>query len=108
MHMITLIFFNVQVRTPHNSTKMNNVRILYGNSVFRELLEVELTDKAHKFKLHALITNPNCTNKKMVLLLFINNRLVESSCKFHYIKTDYFYLYNSSFIVILFQQSVKC
>ena len=68
-----------QVRTPHNSTKMNNVRILYGNSVFRELLEVELTDNAHKFKLHALITNPNCTNKKMMLLLFINNRLVESS-----------------------------
>ncbi|XP_076241195.1 DNA mismatch repair ATPase Mlh1 isoform X2 [Calliopsis andreniformis] len=68
-----------QVRTPHNSTKMNNVRILYGNPVFRELLEVELTDETYKFKMHALITNPNYTNKKMVFLLFINNRLVESS-----------------------------
>ncbi|XP_043518406.1 DNA mismatch repair protein Mlh1 isoform X2 [Frieseomelitta varia] len=68
-----------QVRTQHNSTKMNNVRILYGNPVFRELLEVELKDDTYKFKMHALITNPNYTNKKMIFLLFINNRLVESS-----------------------------
>ncbi|KOX80229.1 DNA mismatch repair protein Mlh1 [Melipona quadrifasciata] len=68
-----------QVRTQHNSTKMNNIRILYGNPVFRELLEVELTDDTYKFKMHALITNPNYTNKKMIFLLFINNRLVESS-----------------------------
>ncbi|XP_078052967.1 DNA mismatch repair ATPase Mlh1 [Augochlora pura] len=68
-----------QVRTPHNSTKMNNVRILYGNPVFRELLEVEHTDETYKFKMQALITNPNYTNKRMVFLLFINNRLIESS-----------------------------
>ncbi|KZC10526.1 DNA mismatch repair protein Mlh1 [Dufourea novaeangliae] len=68
-----------QVRTAPNSTKMNNVRVLYGNPVFRELLEVELTDEAYKFKMHALITNPNYTNKRMVFLLFINNRLVDSS-----------------------------
>lgn len=68
-----------QVRTPHNSTKMNNVRILYGNPVFRELLEVENTDDTYKFKMHALVTNPNYKSKKMVFLLFINNRLVESS-----------------------------
>lgn len=61
---------------------MSNVRILYGNPVFRELLEVELEDDAYKFKMHALITNPNYTNKKLIFLLFINNRLVESSCKF--------------------------
>nr|XP_033324912.1 DNA mismatch repair protein Mlh1 isoform X5 [Megalopta genalis] len=68
-----------QVRTPHNSTKMNNIRILYGNPVFRELLEVEHTDETYKFKMQALITNPNYTNKRMVFLLFINNRLIESS-----------------------------
>lgn len=60
---------------------MNNVRILYGNPVFRELLEVENTDDTYKFKMHALVTNPNYKSKKMVFLLFINNRLVESSCK---------------------------
>lgn len=61
---------------------MNNIRILYGNTVFRELLEVELTDDTYRFKMHALITNPNYTSKRMIILLFINNRLVESSCKF--------------------------
>ncbi|XP_076295703.1 DNA mismatch repair ATPase Mlh1 isoform X2 [Lasioglossum baleicum] len=68
-----------QVRTPHNSTKMTNTRILYGNPVFRDLMEVEHADETYKFKMQALITNPNYTNKRMVFLLFINNRLVESS-----------------------------
>ncbi|XP_017792928.1 PREDICTED: LOW QUALITY PROTEIN: DNA mismatch repair protein Mlh1 [Habropoda laboriosa] len=68
-----------QVRTPANSTKMSNTRILYGNPVARELLEVELTDNTYKFKMHALVTNPNYSNKKMTFLLFINNRLVENS-----------------------------
>ncbi|KYQ52073.1 DNA mismatch repair protein Mlh1 [Trachymyrmex zeteki] len=68
-----------QVRTPHNSTKQNNIRILYGNPVARELLEVELDDKDYKFKMHGLVTNPNYTNKRMVMLLFINNRLVDST-----------------------------
>ncbi|XP_076651260.1 DNA mismatch repair ATPase Mlh1 [Halictus rubicundus] len=68
-----------QVRTPHNSTKMSNTRLLYGNPVFRDLMEVNHTDEAYKFKMQALITNPNYKNKRMTLLLFINNRLVESS-----------------------------
>ncbi|XP_018392507.1 PREDICTED: DNA mismatch repair protein Mlh1 [Cyphomyrmex costatus] len=68
-----------QVRTPHNSTKQSNIRILYGNPIARELLEVELDDKDYKFKLHGLVTNPNYTNKRMVMLLFINNRLVDST-----------------------------
>ncbi|KAL6263506.1 hypothetical protein P5V15_006297 [Pogonomyrmex californicus] len=68
-----------QLRTPHNSTKQSNIRILYGNPVARELLEVELDDKDYKFKMHGLVTNPNYTNKRMVMLLFINNRLVDSN-----------------------------
>ncbi|XP_070526822.1 DNA mismatch repair protein Mlh1 isoform X2 [Cardiocondyla obscurior] len=68
-----------QFRTPHNSTKQSNIRILYGNPVARELLEVELDDKDYQFKMHSLITNPNYTNKRMVMLLFINNRLVDSN-----------------------------
>ncbi|XP_050457163.1 DNA mismatch repair protein Mlh1 isoform X2 [Cataglyphis hispanica] len=70
---------SAQVRTPHNSTKQSNIRILYGNPVARELLEVELDDNAYKFKMQGLVTNPNYTNKRMMMLLFINNRLVDSS-----------------------------
>lgn len=68
-----------QVRTTYNSTKINNIRILYGNPVARELLEIELQDESYQFKMHALITNPNYTSKRMTYLLFINNRLVEST-----------------------------
>lgn len=68
-----------QVRIPHNSTKQSNIRILYGNPVARELLEVELDDDAYKFKMQGFVTNANYTNKRMMLLLFINNRLVDSS-----------------------------
>lgn len=71
-----------KVRTTHNSTKMNNIRILYGNPVARELLELELQDESYQFKMHALITNPNYTSKRMTFLLFINNRLVESTRKY--------------------------
>ncbi|XP_039310821.1 DNA mismatch repair protein Mlh1 isoform X2 [Solenopsis invicta] len=67
-----------QVRTPYNSTKQSNIRILYGNPVARELLEIELDDKDYQFKMHGLVTNPNYTNKRMMMLLFINNRLVDS------------------------------
>ncbi|XP_072751123.1 DNA mismatch repair protein Mlh1 [Anoplolepis gracilipes] len=70
---------SAQVRTPHNSTKQSNIRILYGNPIARELLEIELNDDTYKFKMQGLMTNPNYTNKRMVMLLFINNRLVDSS-----------------------------
>lgn len=70
---------NTYVKTPHSSTKVNNIRFLYGNQVACELDEVEMNDEKHNFKLHALITNPNYSNKRLVFLLFINHRLVESS-----------------------------
>ncbi|XP_012528513.1 DNA mismatch repair protein Mlh1 isoform X2 [Monomorium pharaonis] len=91
-----------QVRTPHSSTKQSNIRMLYGNPVARELLEVEIDNKDYKFKMHALVTNPNYTNKRMVMLLFINNRLVESLCKFTLLHTRDFYLLEFSYQNFMF------
>lgn len=68
-----------QVRTPHNSTKKDNIKLLYGNQVARELLDIELNDTSYKFKMHSLITNPNYSSKRMTFLLFINHRLVDST-----------------------------
>ncbi|XP_024945642.1 DNA mismatch repair protein Mlh1 isoform X2 [Cephus cinctus] len=68
-----------QVRTQYNSTHMNNIRTLFGNPVARELLEIDLEDVTYKFKMHALVTNPNYSAKRMTLLLFINHRLVDST-----------------------------
>ena len=73
---------STHVRTPHSSSKINNIRLLYGNAVAKELLEINVDDEKYKFKLNALVTNPNYSNKRFTFLLFINNRLVESTCKF--------------------------
>ncbi|KAG8033859.1 hypothetical protein G9C98_008340 [Cotesia typhae] len=67
------------VRTPSKSDKADTIKLLFGQAVARELIEVTLEDSVYKFKLQALITNPNYSNKKLVFLLFINHRLVEST-----------------------------
>jgi DNA mismatch repair protein MLH1 len=55
------------------------VRILYGPSVAKELIEFRLTDDQYQFKVEGHVTNVNYSVKKLVFLLFINHRLVESS-----------------------------
>lgn len=67
------------IRTLPNSTVVDNVRTIYGNSIARELLEVKSEDDVLKFKLTGQVTNVNYSTKKMVFLLFINHRLVDST-----------------------------
>lgn len=67
------------VRTPHNSTHVNNVKMLYGTSVSKELIDIQDQSSKYNFKFHALVTNTKYTSKRMTFLLFINHRLVESS-----------------------------
>ncbi|XP_045486061.1 DNA mismatch repair protein Mlh1 [Pieris rapae] len=68
---------NIDIKTPINSSTVENVRIIHGNSIARELLEIELKDETLKMSVHGFITNVNYSNKKGTLLLFINNRLVD-------------------------------
>ncbi|XP_059050639.1 DNA mismatch repair protein Mlh1 [Achroia grisella] len=69
---------NTDLKTAINSTILENVRIIHGNSIARELMEIEAKDTALKLSLHGFITNVNYSHKKGALLLFINHRLVES------------------------------
>ncbi|XP_041367878.1 DNA mismatch repair protein Mlh1-like [Gigantopelta aegis] len=66
------------VRTPQNSSYVDNIRTLFGSSVARELLEVTHEDSRLSFKIHGFVSNANYSMKKSVFLLFINHRLVES------------------------------
>ncbi|KAJ8917366.1 hypothetical protein NQ315_002390 [Exocentrus adspersus] len=68
---------NNDVRTPVNSTQIENIKIIYGNAIARELIEFSLTNEPFKFKLKGFITNVNYSTKKFQFLLFINNRLVD-------------------------------
>ncbi|XP_021924732.1 DNA mismatch repair protein Mlh1 isoform X2 [Zootermopsis nevadensis] len=67
------------IRTPPNSTVVDNIRIIYGNNIAKELVEVDASDETLKMKMKGYISNVNYSAKKYNMLLFINHRLVESA-----------------------------
>ncbi|KAL0860969.1 hypothetical protein ABMA27_009500 [Loxostege sticticalis] len=69
---------NTDMKTPIKSSVVDNVRIIYGNAIARELMEIKLEDPMLKLQLHGYITNVNYSHKKGTMLLFINHRLVDS------------------------------
>ncbi|XP_055388548.1 DNA mismatch repair protein Mlh1-like [Condylostylus longicornis] len=57
---------------------MNVIRIIYGSSIsVNDLIEVVLSSSL--FEIRGFISSPNATVKKSNLILFINDRLVESN-----------------------------
>ncbi|CAH1641501.1 unnamed protein product [Spodoptera littoralis] len=69
---------NTDLKTPINSSVIENVRIIHGNAIARELMDIELHDSSLKLTLRGCITNVNYSHKKGTMLLFINHRLVDS------------------------------
>lgn len=67
------------VRTPQNSTVVDNIKTIYGPTVSRELLHVSHHDEKLGFTLDGYISNANYSIKKCTMLLFINHRLVDST-----------------------------
>ncbi|XP_048486504.1 DNA mismatch repair protein Mlh1 [Plutella xylostella] len=66
------------VKTPVKSSVIENVRIIYGNAIARELMEITLEEEKLKLKISGYVTNVNYSHKKGTMLLFINHRLVDS------------------------------
>ncbi|XP_045541713.1 DNA mismatch repair protein Mlh1-like isoform X2 [Papilio machaon] len=69
---------NTDIKTSIKSTVVENIRIIHGNNIARELLEIELKDETLKMSLHGFVTNVNYSHKRGTMLLFINHRLVDS------------------------------
>ncbi|KAI9063549.1 DNA mismatch repair protein MutL [Trametes sanguinea] len=89
------------VSTPSSSTTLQAIRLLYGQTLAKELLQVSVSSAAkgkgrassttgdtsdeedpdgnESWSAEVQFTNANYQAKKMTLLLFINHRLVESS-----------------------------
>lgn len=66
------------LKTPPKSSHIENIRIIYGNQISKDLLPLELKDSVHRFEIKGFITNLNYQSKGRTNLLFINHRLVES------------------------------
>ncbi|KIW34331.1 uncharacterized protein PV07_01115 [Cladophialophora immunda] len=61
------------------ATKIDRLRQAYGGSVAKEIMEFGTEDSRWGFKASGYATNANYSSKRTMLLLFINNRSVESS-----------------------------
>ncbi|KAI6131443.1 histidine kinase-like ATPase [Pisolithus croceorrhizus] len=76
-----------EISTSPVSDVLQAIRSLYGHAIAKELLHVDVTseqfkdgiDDPEKWSAEVFCTNANYQAKKMVFLLFINHRLVESS-----------------------------
>ena len=68
-----------KIRTTSKASKIDTISNLYGPALGKELIEFSCDDKNFAFKSSGLLTNANYSGKSFRFLLFINNRLVESS-----------------------------
>ena len=67
------------IRTLNSSSIIDNISTIYGANVAKELLSVSCDNPQYGLKVNGYITNANYSVKKLIFLLFINHRLVDSS-----------------------------
>ncbi|KAI8057848.1 putative DNA mismatch repair protein mlh1 [Syncephalis plumigaleata] len=77
------------LQTMNNYSSIDCIRHVYGNSIANELVEVCGKDEALQAELTGHVTNANYTQRKLVLLLFINDRAVESNALRRAVETVY-------------------
>ncbi|KAK9162100.1 hypothetical protein Syun_003002 [Stephania yunnanensis] len=68
------------VHSVATSSKLDAIKSIYGVSVARDLMEVAASGEdpsSSFFKMQGLISNSNYSAKKMTMILYINDRLVE-------------------------------
>ncbi|KAJ1568877.1 DNA mismatch repair protein [Cladochytrium tenue] len=68
---------SADVATPQDATAIDNIRIIFGASVAKELLPLSMKDEKLEFELEGLVSNANYNMKKFNLLLFINIYIAE-------------------------------
>ncbi|XP_047958624.1 DNA mismatch repair protein MLH1-like isoform X2 [Salvia hispanica] len=67
------------VQSASKSSRLDAIRSVYGVSVAQNLLKIEVSDdpSSSSFKMDGFISNSNYIAKKIAMVLFINDRLVE-------------------------------
>ena len=80
---------NVIVKTQNEATVQENISLLYGSNIGKELLMISEKNASYKLKIDGYISNANCSLKKLNFILFINNRLVDCPPLKHCLETIY-------------------
>ena len=80
---------SLEFNYPLTATRRDRIRSCYGAAIERELLLVEEECSELQFKFTGLVTNPNFSGKKLTLIIFINNRLVDCNVLKHAIENLY-------------------
>jgi len=65
------------VHSSSTSSRLDAIRNIYGASVVRDLIEIEVSDEDAGdavFKMDGYISNANYVAKKIMMILFINGR----------------------------------
>uniref|UniRef100_A0A0D9YK96 DNA mismatch repair protein S5 domain-containing protein n=1 Tax=Oryza glumipatula TaxID=40148 RepID=A0A0D9YK96_9ORYZ len=68
------------VHSASTSSRLDAIRSVYGASVVRDLIEIKVSDEDAAdsiFKMDGYISNANYVAKKITMILFINDRLVD-------------------------------
>lgn len=68
----------IVLRTPTNSSIAENIAIIYGKDIAKELKFVTIKDTMLQFQMDAYYTDVGYSSKKQNYLFFFNHRLVES------------------------------
>ncbi|WCJ44195.1 DNA mismatch repair protein MLH1 [Euphorbia peplus] len=59
------------------TSRLDSIKSVYGVSVARDLLKIEVSDNDSAFEMNGFISNSNYAAKKTTMVLFINDRLVD-------------------------------
>ena len=62
------------IQTPGGTT-VEAIRVLFGNALARELIEINCSSEEYNFSATGFITNPNYSAKKGTFIFFINSKL---------------------------------
>lgn len=68
------------VHSASTSSRLDAIRNVYGASVVRDLMEIEVSDENAGdavFKMDGYISNANYVAKKITMILFINGRIMQ-------------------------------
>eukprot|EP01134_Creolimax_fragrantissima_P000590 CFRG0590T1 len=68
---------SVDMRTSERSSRLDNIRTIYGAKLAKELLPISKYDSELQMSLTGLVSNANYSVKKGTFIFFINHRLVD-------------------------------